>query len=772
MTRFMSKTKKKRTLAARALTKIRDTFSPNRNSRQESRGQQIEIIKNLNPLTARKHVLPVDTPAQVRQITHDLHRTHLSDLFDSDNESDPGEAAGGFTNFVHQNDLCQPVQTTNPTQTIKDTNRFLRDIVNNKIGLTPIHEAPLAQESSQLTQSLHPTGAIRKKTLPIPQFHYPTAPDHNFLAPPPVEVTRSERLSNPFSSHWEQSDQAAEYCAQIDAFRFSNPEYVPAGSTEHKAAERQQTSRENLKAHDARDLFNNSTPFENREFFDRIADLRKGCDNLETESISRAHHRNPFSEDETSFSVPFIRPTSKLVVPRQADEENTMSRETIVRNTVATLDKATGERSSILRFLADAEAERTILRQHFMAEPHLESVFVSCLTRKLDGYLHNIISSAKPGTFEAFRRELINNTEIIRPNSVIYMKAQSAKQSPNETAIGFLHRLDDLRKEYKLALQNENVSALRVDTDCLALDRQMLDGIHNAFADVDLRTWIGARPFRDFNELKRFVQEKRAQAAKYATDLGGSDERATQSLICTTDEKTFSQKEVRELLLEERASIQKPSSDDLVDKLTSAMAKVLSSQSAPVAFVSSPGNPTTTELKTNDNIILTKLNELMARQDAMEARWNSNNNTQQAQTQATGGQNNDVRQNNQPRNQNQRSRGNQRGGYAGNNPRNFPPNNFQHPNSGPYFYPQVPQQNFAPNYTPNVEYQQFPNGFFHPNNPAPGYNPQHSSGNYFPPRNDQGRNDNQFNRNPNQGQSRPQWYQNPVPDQQRQNQGN
>lgn len=148
------------------------------------------------------------------------------------------------------------------------------------------------------------------------------------------------------------------------------------------------------------------------------------------------------------------------------------------KKTVAQLLASSNNKASFLKFLNASEAEFNTLR-HLLQESENEALFVQCLLNKLDGTLYQVVDSASPRTFAVFRRALLRSTSFIRLLTVIKAEATSSLQALSETPLDYIHRLEALRKEFRLAARLKFAYEITVAAQLQDFDGQVLEWAPN-----------------------------------------------------------------------------------------------------------------------------------------------------------------------------------------------------------------------------------------------------------------------------------------------------
>lgn len=195
-----------------------------------------------------------------------------------------------------------------------------------------------------------------------------------------------------------------------------------------------------------------------------------------------------------------------------------------------TIPKAENDRASFLRFLTAAEiAYRSIDHQMGMDELNQEK-FVAHLRAKLEGTTADALSNVDAMNFDEFKRDVIKSTNLIRRSHVVENIARTAKQSQTETPLGFLLRLENLRKEFIFALQIEDIDPTTAESQVKQFETAVLTFAPKQLNDKYLRNFARNRKFQTFADFKRFLIRERDDDDDFSSENTVASAR---SLLCT-----------------------------------------------------------------------------------------------------------------------------------------------------------------------------------------------------------------------------------------------
>lgn len=127
----------------------------------------------------------------------------------------------------------------------------------------------------------------------------------------------------------------------------------------------------------------------------------------------------------------------------------------LLREAVSVINKPNEERSSFLRFIAEADKVYNRFRIEFVNDRELESQFIQLLMSKFEGPTADSVAMAMPETYACFKRAMIKAGNWVRHRSIIENEARTTKQAKTETALGYIARLEVLKSEYTAALNME-----------------------------------------------------------------------------------------------------------------------------------------------------------------------------------------------------------------------------------------------------------------------------------------------------------------------------
>lgn len=146
-------------------------------------------------------------------------------------------------------------------------------------------------------------------------------------------------------------------------------------------------------------------------------------------------------------------------------------------------------------------------------DQHIELEFVRMIIAKLDEPFFSAVRAREPRTYAQGKRAIVNETNFIRPRNVVETVAKSIIQGPGENVRGFYYRLQELRSEYELALQMEDLSERQRQVYKTTFDRELLQWGPNAITD-GIGFFARAANFSSFEEFKEFLdREDRRQAS-------------------------------------------------------------------------------------------------------------------------------------------------------------------------------------------------------------------------------------------------------------------
>lgn len=197
----------------------------------------------------------------------------------------------------------------------------------------------------------------------------------------------------------------------------------------------------------------------------------------------------------------------------------------MIRTSINCMEKAEDSRESLLFFLTAAEKEHQSWSRILDKEPCLAELFIRCLTYKLCGSIQNIVLNEDPRTFEDLVTAIIRGSNHIRTIDIIMREAQDATQKPSESPLGFIHRLENLRREFNLACMKENLLQRQHDNLLKRLEEYMfqsaVDGIIDAEMGPRIRNYADMEDIiHNLADIKNVLEKHRDRAVRIAFKTG------------------------------------------------------------------------------------------------------------------------------------------------------------------------------------------------------------------------------------------------------------
>lgn len=180
----------------------------------------------------------------------------------------------------------------------------------------------------------------------------------------------------------------------------------------------------------------------------------------------------------------------------------------MIRTTVKNLPKAGDSKEALLTFIEDANMEFHQLRRTLNNDPEREELFVSLLVRKLPADIAHALRKEAPTTYAQFISAVVANSSNIKSIHCIQTEAQNSIQRPEETALGFIKRLEDLSTEYKLALLKENLPAAQYTMDIINFDTKVLSYAPKAITDIEAGLLARQSNCQTLTELKNILRKE------------------------------------------------------------------------------------------------------------------------------------------------------------------------------------------------------------------------------------------------------------------------
>lgn len=186
----------------------------------------------------------------------------------------------------------------------------------------------------------------------------------------------------------------------------------------------------------------------------------------------------------------------------------------LIRTVVQNLPSPTNEPADIIRFLDCAQKEYEAFNQQMFVYPNLRGIFIQALTQKLNNQAYSIVNRARPANFEQFKKVLISQSNIIRPRKVVEAKANSTIQFPGEAPLSYFYRLEDLMKEFNLAVDMEELTNAQKQEIKERFAEELLlwapAGLNdNLAASARTRNFASFEDFRNFLQAEKDLQERR-----------------------------------------------------------------------------------------------------------------------------------------------------------------------------------------------------------------------------------------------------------------------
>lgn len=180
-----------------------------------------------------------------------------------------------------------------------------------------------------------------------------------------------------------------------------------------------------------------------------------------------------------------------------------------IKTSVGLIPQSGQDRASFIRFLARADKEYQAIRALLNQVAGGEDLFVRMLTAKLEGPLSDHINISMPDNYAAFRALLITHTTHVRPYEIIESEIKGATQLPTETAIGFVSRLQSLKKEYEWSLQLTDMTPIQQNEKIAQFERKILKATADGIEDKNLGFHIRQNPPATIERLKQILQNER-----------------------------------------------------------------------------------------------------------------------------------------------------------------------------------------------------------------------------------------------------------------------
>jgi hypothetical protein len=265
--------------------------------------------------------------------------------------------------------------------------------------------------------------------------------------------------------------------------------------------------------------------------------------------------------------IPFNQgPTNTAPIPRPRSLFNMNDTGRMVRDAAKRLPAVKSERGSFIRFLAAAELEEKRLRDIFIQDVHAESEFVLALLSKLDGQLYELIGLSPPSTYDEFRRTIVKGTTFIRPRALVEAEARVSIQQPTESPLGYLLRMENLRKEYIIATSLDGTSRALQATMLKAFDDHLVYWVPNAITDQTIGGQMRSRTFTSLQQMRNYLELERDRIASVEFVINQTQPKPAQSRNVflaefRPDPDSFSKEEVNRFIAEAmrtRREVEKP----------------------------------------------------------------------------------------------------------------------------------------------------------------------------------------------------------------------
>lgn len=337
--------------------------------------------------------------------------------------------------------------------------------------------------------------------------------------------------------------------------------------------------------------------FTNNKSYASAADLSRAADIFKPSSLSRVNSAFDFQANNTLFQAPstsFVanQPTSNNQSTGLGNMSNTS--ENIVRNAANNLPAMSHDKASFLRFLLAAEMQYKSLRPHFNNNPELEQAYVSSLILKVDESLFEKICPQSPITFADFYGALIKNSNHVRTAVAVDVEARGTPQFTTETPLGYAYRLENLRKEYMLALKKQNFSEHEQTAALNSFNRSMVAWAPEGLSDQNLKFLAKQARCETLQDFKEFLQDQQnndnslsviKQLHAFRTPA------AATAMFCKPEEEWMTKSDVQKMMT---SQTQMSTQDDQsVNKIVDLLATKLGlgeQHSMPVAFVGQQRN--------------------------------------------------------------------------------------------------------------------------------------------------------------------------------------
>lgn len=296
----------------------------------------------------------------------------------------------------------------------------------------------------------------------------------------------------------------------------------------------------------------------------------------------------------------------------EISEKENMDAEKMIRTAVNSLPRSGTDKDSFLNFIFSTELEYNSLGHLFDSHKEREALFVRCLLHKVDGTAKSILTNNLPRDFREFLKTLIRSTNFIRPHNIIEHEIQSTMQNcPIETPLGYIHRLENLRREHDLALSKDCSDPVKMEAARVVFNQQLLNWAPNGIKDIEAGLLVRQRKFNDLNQLKAVLEAERDRTANIEfAERGRTSHAQAPAMACSTQEAPITLSNMKSILEGVLSAQHKNtlfSENTTVDKLSQAFSRALALKpetlgDTPVAFASTavpntaPVEPSITDL--------------------------------------------------------------------------------------------------------------------------------------------------------------------------------
>lgn len=193
----------------------------------------------------------------------------------------------------------------------------------------------------------------------------------------------------------------------------------------------------------------------------------------------------------------------------------------ILREAVTAIPKPSTERSSFLRFMVQADAIYNRFRVELQSVQELEEQFIAMLMTKFDGTIADTVAMSSPASYADFKRSMITAGNWVRHHALIENEARTTKQLPGENALGFIARIQVLKKEF--------ITALNMNTEMTqATKLALVDNFETAVVQHAIRSmrdrflrhmFSRDRSITTIQQLRRGIEEEMEKNTDDTEDL-------------------------------------------------------------------------------------------------------------------------------------------------------------------------------------------------------------------------------------------------------------